>query len=259
MIAPNLFVKILPASPVRLLNSAKFLSALADKSISNLTNDYRIDIAKANDARCTLNFLEENFFQHEPLSKSLNITRKSIEGSMEIFIKNSLKDGFTMIARDNSPNNEIIGVSLNIRSCKFNAKKYKELASCAPKINTKKLFHVWALLSSEPHLQEVLNQPCLFEIKMLAVKRCHQDKGVASELVKNSLTLAKDLNFSHASINCTSEYAKRIANRQNMKNVWEVDYKNIVLSDAKTPLATPELPHVSASVWLANLKEADNK
>lgn len=219
---------------------------------------YEIQFAKAADAKPTLDFLEKNFFPNEPFSKSLNLTSRSLEGSIEVFVLDALKLGMTLIAKSkNNDSGEIIGACVNVKSCVFDASRYSELAKCSPQTNTKKLFHVWSLLAREPRLHEDLNERCIFEIKMLTVKDVHQGQGLGTELMKKSLELARDLNFSYAAMNCTSEYAKRIAEKQEMKPLFEVAYKNILLSDHKTPVSVPEHPHLSASVSYLNLKKIE--
>lgn len=216
---------------------------------------YRIEIAKADDIRPTLNFVEKNFFTTEPLSRGLNLTRRNLEGCIEVYVLEALKQGMTIIAKSEKDNDEIIGACVNLRSCPFDAWKYIELAKCTSSPNTKKLFHVWSLLAREPRLHEDLNEQCIFEIKMLAIKDIHQGQGLGAALFKKSLELARDLNFSYAAMNCTSEYAKKIAEKHEMKPIWEVEYKNILLADAKTPVINSEHPHLSASVSCLNLKK----
>lgn len=219
---------------------------------------YKIEIAKAADIKPTLAFIENNYFAEEPLSKSLNLTRRSLEGSVEVFVLEAIKQGFTLIAKSkNDASNDIIGACVNIRSCPFDASMYNELSKCTSSTNTKKLFKIWSLLAREPRLHEDLNERCIFEIKMLAVKSIHQGQGLGTELLKKSLDLARDLNFTFAAMNCTNEYAKKIAEKQEMKQLWEVAYKNILMSDEKTPAAIPDQPHYSASVSYLNLKKME--
>lgn len=220
---------------------------------------YQIQIAKAADIRPTLDFLQKHFFTTEPFAKSLNLTSRSLEGSVELFVLDSLKQGMTLIAKSkNDESGEIIGACVNIRSCVFDASRYSELAKCTSQINTKKLFQVWSLLAREPRThEEIKNERCIFEIKMLTVKDVHQGQGLGTALMKKSLELAGDLNFSYAAMNCTSEYAKKIAEKQEMKPLFEVAYKNILLSDRKTPVSVPDHPHLTASVSYLNLKKIE--
>lgn len=217
--------------------------------------EYQIEFAKAADAKPTLEFIEKNFFVEEPLSKSLYLTKRSLEGCVEIFVLDAVRNGMTLLAKTKS--DEIIGACVNIRSCPFDARRYKEFAKCSKSDKTKKLFHIWSLLAKEPRLHEDLNEHCIFEIKMLTVGKLYQRQGLGTELMKKSLELARDLNFSYATTNCTNEYAKIIAERQDMKPIWEAAYKNILLSDGKTPVSTPEHPHLSASVSYLNLKKLE--
>jgi GNAT superfamily N-acetyltransferase len=242
---------------VRNFSFANLFSAWTKKEEQEIKPvGYQIQNAKAADIRPTLDFIEKHFFKTDPLSKSLNLTQRSLEGSVEVFVLDALKQGLTLIAKSKE-SEEIIGACVNIRSCHFDASKYLELAKCTNSTNSKKLFHIWSLLAREPRLHEDLNERCIFEVKMLTVKDIHQGQGIGTELLKKSLELARDSNFSYASMNCTSEYAKKIAEKQEMKPLWEVAFKNILLSDRKTPVSTPEHPHLSASVSYLNLKKLE--
>lgn len=260
MLSPKFLVQSLNIS--KLNNSTRLFSLFPLKKVANEIKpiNYHISTAKKNDINATLNFIEDNYFREEPLSKSLNITQKSLKGPLEIFIKDSITQGMTVIAKGNS-SNEIIGVSLNIRCCRFDVGKYADLAKCTTSINTKKLFHIWSMLARESRPHDRTNQMCLFEIKMLAVKKECQRQKLGSELVQKSLELARDLNFMYAVISCTNSYARQIIHKQNMKSLMDVNFSNILLNDAKTPVSTPEHPHSTASVYFMDLKTnlSDNK
>lgn len=233
-------------------NLIKFLSLLKNATgLQEKQHDYNIEFVKAHDVQPTLNFLEENFFREEPLSKSLNITKRSFQGPIDVYIQDAIREGMTLIARKNG---EIIGASLNVRNCKFDAKKFQGLAKCSDSLNTRKLFQIWSLLASQANIHDELNELCLFEVKMLAVKKEHHNKGIGKVLTQKSLELARDLNFSHALISCTNEYAQRIVESLEMKRIWDVPYRNILLNDAKTPAVVPEHPHTTASVSFIDLK-----
>lgn len=248
MLSSKFFSKL--NNPIRLIS----LFPLKKKTPPEIEPiNYHISTAKENDVISTLCFVEENYFRDEPLSKNLNITQKSLKGPLEVFIVDSIKQGMTLIAKGNS-SNEIIGASVNIRSCNFDGGKYGDFAKCTTSMNTKKLFHVWALLAKESRSHELLQQMCLFEMKMLAVKKECQGQKLGTELVEKSLKLARDLNFMYALITCTNMYARKIVDKQNMKNLIDVNFQNILLNDAKTPVSIPEHPHSSASVWFIDLK-----
>lgn len=233
-------------------NLHKFSSLISQlRNSTNHSQSYKIQFASVRDVRPTVKFIQENFFDDEPLSKSLKITKKSLNDSMEIFIEDSIKQGLTLLAKMND--HEIIGASINARNCEFDSKKLIEFASCSLCSETKKLFFIWSLLAQENSIiHQKFSELCLFEIRMLSVRRDFQRKGIGSELVKRSLDLARDSNFNFAIMNCTNKFAKRIAEKESMEEIWNASYTNI-LSDNK-PIAIPEHPHSSASVSFINLK-----
>ncbi|KAG5679104.1 hypothetical protein PVAND_008697 [Polypedilum vanderplanki] len=238
-------------------SSKSFISSLfVPKRQIDLTK-CRFEIAKRADINSTLKFIEDNFFKNEPLCKSLHLTGKKLEQPTENLIRDGIKQGMTILARENSDDNEILGICMNTRSCPWDGEKLEEFAKLHTDMNARKLLHIWALMAREPRLHQELGQLSIFEVGMLAVKESHEACGLGTELTRRSLDLGRDLNFRHARINCTSEYSIKIAEKLGMTRVWDVFYRNIFMPDGKTPLTVPVHPHVQAAVFLTDLKKSN--
>lgn len=247
--------------PSKPTNSTKyFISSLLTPRKKEEPINLKFDIVKSAEFDQTLQFIAKNFFREDPLCRCLciNTSKGRCEGPMELLIKDSLRHGMTIIARDVNEN-EIVGACINNRNCPWDAQKLEEFAKQVQDGNTKKLLYIWALMSREPKLHQELELNSIFEIGLLAINNKFSGRGIGTELVKRSLDLGRDLNFSHARMDCTSDYSMKIAEKLNMKRMWDVSYKNILMQDGKTPLAVPEYPHSQAAVYYTHLKEQSDE
>jgi hypothetical protein len=103
--SPKLQPLILNNAKISTSSSKHFISSLfADKKSINPEN-YHIQILKKTELNPALSFLEKNFFAEDPLSKSLNLACKKLEGPIENLVKDGLRQGMTVIAREKSKEN----------------------------------------------------------------------------------------------------------------------------------------------------------
>lgn len=226
---------------------------------SQLLENFRMELAKPEDTNRILSYMEKNYFCNNALSSSLYLCYRKLDDTMEFYIKELLSQGMTMLARENSYENGIMGICINQKSCKWDGDKLDALAKAAKNINTRKLLHIWGLLAREPSMHENLSQQTIFDLRLISVKKSAHSRGLAMELAKRSLCLGRDLNFNYARLDATDEFEKRIAKEFEMEKLWAVNYKNIVGDDGHTPVAIPERPNTNAGVYYLNLKTMDGK
>lgn len=226
---------------------------------SQLHDNFRMELAKPEDTNRILSFMEKNYFCNNALSSSLYLCYRKLDDTMEFYVKELLLQGMTMVARENSRENEIMGVCINQKSCKWDGDKLDALAKAAKNINTRKLLHIWGLIAREPSMHENLSQQTIFDLRLISMKRSPHSSGLAMELAKRSLCLGRDLNFNFARLDATDEFEKRIAKEFEMEKLWAVNYWNILGDDGRTPVAIPERPTTEAGVYYLNLKTMDGK
>lgn len=219
-----------------------------------MLDNYKIDFAKPDDTPRIINYMEKNFFCENALTKSLNMCYLKMDPSLEFYVRDLISQGMTMVARDRSSMDQIVGISVNQKSCKWDGDKLDDLAHSAKNHDTKKLLHIWGLLAREPKMNEYLSQQTIFDVKFISVTKLLQGQGLASELVKRSLCLGLDLNFKYARLEATDDITNSIAKEYDMEKLWEVRYKNIVEDDGETAITLPEVPNTSAAVYYYNLK-----
>lgn len=213
-----------------------------------------MELAKPSDVNPILHFMDKNYFCEEPLSKSLQACVKSSDRILETYIKNLLSEGITILARENSFENNILGLSINQKSCEWDGDRLDKLARDAENVNIRKLLHIWALMAREPAMHNYLSQLSIFDLAFIAVIKPLQGHGLAEELARHSMSLGRDLNFKFARVNCTDDFTARIAENFDMKRLWDLSYTNILSDDEMTPVVVPESPNTHAAVYYINLK-----
>ncbi|XP_062554265.1 arylalkylamine N-acetyltransferase 1-like isoform X1 [Armigeres subalbatus] len=219
----------------------------------DIPRPFSIRLAKSQDEPHIMHFIRENFYNEEPLIKSLNINKSVANPCLESYLCNHLKSGFTLIAVEKD--NRIVGISVNQRNCAWDGDRLREQADRVQCDPLRKLFYIWSIISKEPRLHQKFNTSCIFEIAILATAREAQRQGIGYQLTLHSLRLARDLGFDVARMDCTNEYSSRLAKRAGMECMWSVPYKHLVDSD-KNPVVKPEDPHTHIRVHATHLKGA---
>ncbi|XP_065086046.1 arylalkylamine N-acetyltransferase-like 2 [Ochlerotatus camptorhynchus] len=219
----------------------------------SIPRPFSIRLAKLQDEPHIMHFIRENFYDEEPLLKSLNITKSVANPCLESYLCNHLKSGFTLIAVEQD--NRIVGISINQRNCAWDGDKLREQADRVQCDPLRKLFYIWSIVSTEPRLHQKFRTSCIFEIAILATAREAQRQGIGYQLTVHSLRLARDLGFEVARMDCTNEYSSRLAQRAGMECMWSVPYKHLVDS-AKKPVVKPDEPHTHIRVHATKLKGA---
>lgn len=219
--------------------------------------NYEIGFAKPDDTNQILHFIEKTYFCENALSMSLHLCYRKLDKSLKFYIKDLLSHGLTVVARENSYDKQIIGLCVNHKSCKWDGDRLDELARASNNNKVKKILHIWALLAREPFMHEELSQQTIFDLKFLSVKKSLHGEGLARELTKHSLSLGRDLSYKYARMDATDEFSKRIARDFKMEQLWEVQYRNIINEDERTPVTVPDFPNTRAAVFGLNLREAE--
>lgn len=217
---------------------------------------WHYEVAGPCDTDKILTFVEKHFLKDEPLYSTLIPGEKPTV--LKKMFRGSLEQGLTVVARQCS-DKQIIGVSINERSGKLDGPKFCKMAKETEGCNLKKIFEVWALINSEPKLNEALCQDEIFNIAVLSVCECHWGKGIGFDLVKKSLELARDKNFAYAKLNSTSDNTKKIAEQLNFKNFWCIPYQEALCRGDIKPRALPEPPHTHINVFSYDLKALPKK
>ncbi|XP_049293392.1 uncharacterized protein LOC125769035 [Anopheles funestus] len=208
----------------------------------------RIRLANETDIRAVVAFVRQNLLHHEPLVRSLNV-REILAGEPLLdYIRQLLRDSFTLLAiGDGASAGRIVGLVISRRSCSWDGKQLIERADRTRCDQLRKLLYIWSIVESEPNLHQHFCTRCLFEIAFLVTASEMQRQGIGLCLTLHSLRLARDLGFHFARMNCTCEYSSRIATKAGLQCHWTVAYHHLVDS-TKQPVVHPDPPHTHIKV-----------
>lgn len=215
--------------------------------------DYTVSIAKPQDVDHVVRFLKKTFFQREPLVKSLGLAL-NFDPILEKIIEEDLKLGCTLLAFSPGKERKIVGVCVNEKCIPWESTELEKLACQTENTKVQYLLHMWALMARESKLLETLKQNEIFGLEFLSVSKAYSGRGVATELARKSLALAKDLNYHYARMICTGEPSSIIAEKIGMTRIWKIPYKNILFEDSGRPVTIVPPPHNSVSVYYIDLK-----
>ncbi|XP_050080853.1 uncharacterized protein LOC126568424 [Anopheles maculipalpis] len=216
----------------------------------------RVRLAKAEDTRQVVTFVEHHLLHSEPLLRALNVGVIPGREQLLEYIRQLLRDSFTLVALSDddashrslsSNGGRIVGVAISRRSCSWDGKQLIERADRTRCDQLRKLLYIWSIVESEPGLHQHFCTRCLFEIAFLATAVESQRQGIGLHLTLHSLQLARDLGFHFARMNCTCEYSSRIASKAGLECCWTVAYHHLVDS-RKQPVVHPEPPHTHIKV-----------
>jgi hypothetical protein len=218
-----------------------------------LDYDYEVEIAQPRDTENVVRFLKRNFFQREPLVKSLGLSLH-FDPVIERIIEEDLKLGCSLLALRPGHEREIVGICVNEKCCPWECEALEKMACETKNAKVQYLLHMWSLMARESKLFETLHQHEFFGLDFLSVQKSFCGKGIGTELAKKSLALAKDLNYRYARMVCTSEQSSKIAEKLGMERAWRIPYKNILFEDSDQAVTIPPPPHNEASVYYIDLK-----
>uniref|UniRef100_A0A182W9H8 N-acetyltransferase domain-containing protein n=1 Tax=Anopheles minimus TaxID=112268 RepID=A0A182W9H8_9DIPT len=208
----------------------------------------RIRLASAADTHDIVQFVRRNLLHHEPLLRSLNVREISAGEPLLEYIRQQLRESFTLLAMGTGPTSgRIVGMAISRRSCSWDGKHLIERADRTRCDQLRKLLYIWSIVESEPNLHQHFCTRCLFEIAFLATAVESQRQGIGLHLALHSLQLARDLGFRFARMNCTCEYSSRVATKAGLECHWTVAYHHLVDS-TKQPVVHPDPPHTHIKV-----------
>lgn len=226
--------------------SSKSPSPCHEAITNKPTRDWRCELASASDNQEILSFVGNNFLKEEALVRTL-IPGPKPKLLLEIFRK-MLEQELTVVARQQSGEKKLVGVSINERSSRLDVINLCKLIPSVDDCNLKKLLEVWAMIHVESKLHETLACNEIFHSVALTVAESHYGQGIGIELTKRSFELAREKNFKFAKMNCTNDNTRKIAEELNMIRAWSSSYKEIMKSSVM-----PDPPHCSANAYYIDL------
>lgn len=224
---------------------------------SKTESQYNIAIATLKDDQRVFQFIEKSYFCDEPLAKSLKLCYKRIESPFQLYLREILSQGKSLIAVD--LDDELIGLCLSQRYCHWHPRSLDGLANIS-NIDLRKLLKIWSILchESDRRLRKgnllASSQEDVFDMRIVWAKH----ESVLADLMGKSIDLARDLNYSTARIDCTNVHVSTIAESLDMEQVFELPYDSILIDDgsSRRAITKPSQLDTHASSYQLNLKKS---
>lgn len=216
------------------------MSSLIEDSFNGIL--YRV--ATVNDRDNVLDFIQKHYYPEEPIT--VGNEPKLQDSEDEEFSISVIPHGTTIIAIDPTQNNRIVGALLSGPIEHGEAAEMIAEAKRLESINkSKKWSEILRLLA---HLEECAN---IFErynvtralhIHVMGVDRSMRGKSIGRCLMNKCFEVAKLLGYSVISVDCTSIFSIRIAEKMQMECINELAYADYKDSTGRQ-LFKPPLPH----------------
>jgi len=179
-----------------------------------------------------IDFMWENFFPDEPLSRSLNIKRGWMVDIL--YLKESLKDKSSIAAVNKDE--KILGVRIGnvVKKNEWIPWMIEAMAKASIKLNVSfmpKGLNVYSkiikVLEFDTYAMfEKLNCQTIYEDKALCSARFHSIKGLGAELLRRTDALAASLGCSHTIALVTGKYSALVFNKLGHTELKSLEYAN---------------------------------
>lgn len=178
-----------------------------------------IKIANQSDFRLIYDFLLEHFVPHGPMTMS-HIDKADPIPQPEEFLKDAIENGTTLMAFSED---KLVGVLEADRMTSGNKEKYDK---CALNLQGKDadLLRFESYIVRKADFCKRLNVSHCLYIQSLATHLDHLHQGIAFRLFEYIDELARSLNYPAISVDCTSCFTARLAEKINMKCLTTITY-----------------------------------
>lgn len=207
-----------------------------------------IRIAKSSDFESILNFIRENYYKEEPITISHPEIGHTFDD--EAYTMSHLSHGTCLLAED-LLNGVIIGVLVSGPIEEGDADAMLENS----KTSTKKWSDIQKLLAYIEKKANVLKKfgsNRALHCHVLSVHQKHRGNGIGKELFVHWCLVGRNFGYDLLSVDCTSIYSIRIAERMDFTCVSTVTYDeyNAILGEK---LFTPKDPNYNIKTFIKQL------
>lgn len=182
--------------------------------------DTRIEVAKPSDSLAIIQFITLHFSPSEPI-QSFHIDKDvTLKLPPELLLKECLESEATLLAYEGD---ELIGVLL---AGEISANISDQDLEYGKEYGAKGI-DVFTLLSYIGEKADICNHlkvPKCLHFHILSVHSGHLRKGIASKLFKFGIDIGREKNYPAFSVDCTSAFTSKIAEKFEMNLISTVNY-----------------------------------
>lgn len=214
-----------------------------------------IRVIQEKDIENVIEFMENNFFQHEPLVSSEPILKEYSENKL---MKKFIKEGLSLMAEEFIENgteqqSKILGVTIAAENNHQQIQQMKDLIK--DKNENEILSRIMTFLiklEEGANVFERFNIDKALHSHMTAVDCNARGRGIGVQLRKALMALGREKGYQLMTVDCTSFYSARQCENLGMQCVNVIEYKKYVDCCGK-PIFNVKPPHECAKSFVMHL------
>ncbi|KPJ14006.1 hypothetical protein RR48_03112 [Papilio machaon] len=180
-----------------------------------------------------LQHLRDSFFADEPLNKAVGLCeRGQPHAALERLCTATIADGLSIAAMQGDTSIEKIQQSSD--------EKYN------------KIFTILYTVSRDLNLFSTYQVDRILECRIISVSNVARGKGLAKELMKRSIDVAKEKQFKLFKVDATGAYSQRICSSLGLRTLRRVRYADYCGADGRPVFNVPP-PHDALAVMALEL------
>ncbi|XP_034945523.1 dopamine N-acetyltransferase-like isoform X2 [Chelonus insularis] len=214
--------------------------------------DYTIKKIEPKDKPEVLAFLKRFFFRDEPLNDSIQLIPEGETSCppLENYSMSSIEENLSLMAVSSS--GSIVGVLLNGTTVAPEDSEEPDFIKECDHQKFRKILKLLHHVDREANVVKRYPGKKILDIKIISVDNNWRGKGIAAELFKKTMKIAKELNYDYVRCDCSSHFTSKLCKRLGFEEIFELKYKDYVDQDGK-PVFTPAPPHDSISTCVSKL------
>ncbi|KAK3927991.1 Dopamine N-acetyltransferase [Frankliniella fusca] len=213
----------------------------------------RVEAVTAKDTDAIIDMLKKSFFILEPLNSSIGLVPEGGSSpELEEYCRVVVPTGLSLCARDEH-DGALEGVILNaiLTPADIPAPETARVRDGDSKFDKIMAVNHAAeaamnVFAAHPDVREAL------DVKILATDPDRGKKGVASELMKHTLDLARARGLRLVRCVCSGAYSARVVERLGFLKLGTLPYNEFLGPDGR-PVFSPPAPHLAMTVWALRL------
>lgn len=199
-------------------------------------NDLIFRVATESDREHLLNFIRKHYYPEEPITIGSEPKLQSSED--EEFSVSVIPHGTTIIAIDPAQNHKILGACLTGPIQPGEAMEMIEESKQCKSKKWSDILQLLAYLEESANIYERYNVTKALHVHVMGVDRQMRGKSIGIRLMEKCFEVAKSLGYPLITVDCTSVYSIKIAEKLNMECIVQLAY-----SDYKNGQFRPPMPH----------------
>lgn len=222
------------------VNANNVNNAKTIETNSSANDNIMFRVAKIDDHDEILDFIRTHYYPEEPLTVGNEPKLQSRED--EEFSMSVLSHEMSVIAVDTLRDNRIVGALLAAPLGADEGNEMYEEAKLCPDKKWSEILELLAYLDTNACSHKRYNVHNVMHIHVMGVDRETRGKSIGIKLMKKSMEIGKTLGYQLVTVDCSSVYSIKIAEKLQMDCIVNLAYKDYKDINGKQ-LFRPPMPH----------------